>query len=137
MQIFLRRQPVAGRIFFGLIYGVIALCALAAARVLPVVTLVPACPFHTMTGIACPTCGATRALAQLAHGSVLNALSLNPLLVLAVLLALAWLVLDIARLLFRAPTPLVTVTRSEGTGIRIGVLLLFLANWTFLIARQL
>ena len=135
MRIILRRQRVPDRIFFGLIYGVITLCALAAARFEPVLALVPNCPFHTMTGIACPTCGSTRALVQLAHGSVLNALSLNPLFVLAALLALAWLILDIAQLLFRAPSPVVTVTRPEGTLIRVGVLLLFLANWSFLITR--
>ena len=40
----------------------------------------PACMFRTLTGLACPGCGSTRALHQLLHGHVANAFVLNPLL---------------------------------------------------------
>ncbi|HSE32689.1 MAG TPA: DUF2752 domain-containing protein [Pyrinomonadaceae bacterium] len=43
----------------------------------------PACMFRTITGLACPGCGSTRALHQLLHGHVGKAFALNPLLVIA------------------------------------------------------
>ena len=42
----------------------------------------PACPFHLITGLHCPGCGSLRAVHQLLHGNILNALDLNPLMVL-------------------------------------------------------
>ena len=37
------------------------------------------CPFHALTGLYCPGCGGTRALAALARGQVLQSLWLHPL----------------------------------------------------------
>jgi hypothetical protein len=55
----------------------------------------PICLFHSLTGLNCPGCGATRAAYQLLHGHLLNALHDNALFVLT-LAALAaqgaWLV---------------------------------------------
>lgn len=42
--------------------------------------LYPTCPFLLMTGLQCPGCGTTRALAALTHGDVLGAISMNLLL---------------------------------------------------------
>jgi len=44
----------------------------------------PPCPFHWLTGLYCPGCGATRAAHALAHFDPAGALAMNPLLVLAV-----------------------------------------------------
>lgn len=43
----------------------------------------PPCPFHWLTGLYCPGCGATRALHALLHGNLQKALSMNPVFVLA------------------------------------------------------
>src|SRR5690348_5182324 len=43
----------------------------------------PRCLFHELTGLHCPGCGATRALHRLLHGRLIEALRLNPLLILA------------------------------------------------------
>ena len=43
------------------------------------------CPFHTLTGLYCPGCGAQRALHAVLHGRVVEALSLNALVVLVFL----------------------------------------------------
>lgn len=43
----------------------------------------PACPFHGLTGLYCPGCGATRAMHALLHFDLGGALAMNPLLVLA------------------------------------------------------
>ena len=39
----------------------------------------PECNFHRWTGVACPSCGATRAVLALAHGRVGDAFGWNPL----------------------------------------------------------
>jgi hypothetical protein len=41
----------------------------------------PRCPLHEWTGLACPGCGALRALHQLLHGRLWAAFEFNPLLV--------------------------------------------------------
>ena len=67
----------------------------------------PPCPFHWLTGLYCPGCGATRALHALLHGNLQKALSMNPVFVLA---------LPIVALLFAAqcmtlPSVFLRVTR--------------------------
>jgi hypothetical protein len=42
----------------------------------------PQCPFYALTGLLCPGCGATRALAALVHGHVAEAMHWNGLVVL-------------------------------------------------------
>ncbi|WP_017607997.1 DUF2752 domain-containing protein [Nocardiopsis xinjiangensis] len=42
----------------------------------------PTCPFLFLTGLQCPGCGTTRALALLTHGDLLGAVGMNPLTVL-------------------------------------------------------
>ena len=39
----------------------------------------PPCPFHALTGLHCPGCGALRAMHALAHGRPIEALGLNAL----------------------------------------------------------
>jgi hypothetical protein len=66
--------------------------ALAAATILPAIVLYkfppaaysfyPRCPVFTYLHVECPGCGATRALAALLHGRLVDALHYNALLVL-------------------------------------------------------
>ena len=52
----------------------------------------PACPFHELTGLVCPGCGATRAVAALLRGHLVEAARLNAMVLLMVpLLAWAWI----------------------------------------------
>jgi hypothetical protein len=46
-------------------------------------TYYPTCIFHTVTGLHCPGCGATRGLAALVRGDLAQAMAYNPLFVLA------------------------------------------------------
>lgn len=49
------------------------------------------CPFHVLSGLACPACGATRAFHQLLHLNLVEAAHLNVLLVLLIpLLVWVW-----------------------------------------------
>jgi hypothetical protein len=41
----------------------------------------PPCLFHSLTGLYCPGCGATRALYQMVHGHPASAFAMNPLFV--------------------------------------------------------
>ncbi|MBN1816568.1 MAG: DUF2752 domain-containing protein [Sedimentisphaerales bacterium] len=43
----------------------------------------PDCLFHRWTGLYCSGCGSTRAIHALLHGKILDALDLNPLMVIA------------------------------------------------------
>lgn len=52
-------------------------------------SLLPSCLFHSLTGLHCPGCGATRALHRLAHGDFDAALKLNALVVLGLPLGLS------------------------------------------------
>ena len=58
-------------------------------------SILPPCPFLALTGWFCPGCGSTRALHALLHGDVVQALAMNPLLVIASPL-LAWMALNAA-----------------------------------------
>src|SRR5580698_10298809 len=42
----------------------------------------PGCTFHSLTGLHCPGCGATRCCHALVHGDIEQALAWNPLFVL-------------------------------------------------------
>jgi len=46
-----------------------------------VMTILPPCPFHTITGLYCPGCGSQRAFTALLHGHILQAIGYNILFV--------------------------------------------------------
>ncbi len=50
----------------------------------------PRCPIFEWTGLLCPGCGATRALASLAHGNLAEALHWNALVVMLLPVFVAW-----------------------------------------------
>ncbi len=53
----------------------------------------PTCAFRLLTGVPCPTCGATRAVLAAGQTRFLDALLYNPLLTVAAVAGLGWLVL--------------------------------------------
>ena len=46
--------------------------------------LLPPCLLYTLTGLKCPMCGGQRAVYQLIHGNLLEALKFNALLILSI-----------------------------------------------------
>lgn len=58
------------------------------------VSILPPCLFHELTGLHCPGCGATRAVHQLLHGHLLAAFRYNPLFIIALPFISYALVLD-------------------------------------------
>ncbi|UQX88333.1 DUF2752 domain-containing protein [Jatrophihabitans telluris] len=70
--------------------GTAVLASVGLYFVNPNTTHVPLCPFHAVTGLNCPLCGATRATYALLHGDVVTALHDNAVYVLGLPL-LFWL----------------------------------------------
>ena len=75
--------------------GVPALCVAAIAATICLLLLPPSqysfyprCPVHALTGLLCPGCGGTRAVAALLRGHVGEALGWNALVALAGMLAI-------------------------------------------------
>jgi hypothetical protein len=65
----------------GLLAAAFLLCALLYVCPPETGSFYPACPIYEYLGIACPGCGATRALAALLHGQVAEAVRFNALFV--------------------------------------------------------
>ncbi|MEK8023630.1 MAG: DUF2752 domain-containing protein [Candidatus Hydrogenedentota bacterium] len=96
--------------------------------------IAPDCPFHTILGIPCPTCGATRGVMALLDGRPLDAIAFNPLLMLGGPLLLAWLIagLHIYARTGRFPDPAITPRRLFWG--RAAALFAVGGNWIYLIA---
>lgn len=94
----------------------------------------PACPFHAVTGLWCPGCGATRAVWLVLHGDVPGAARHNVLVVPALaVLALRWLHLAAPVATARLPLWL----RQPTTAPPVAVVALAVAAVAFAVARNL
>jgi hypothetical protein len=102
----LRRRRLAVHL---LLAGGVLLCALLLIFPPALFSFYPACPIHQFLGIECPGCGATRALAALLRGRVMEAVRLNALFVLLLPIALGGAIESYRRALrperFRWPQP--------------------------------
>jgi hypothetical protein len=128
--VFAAKEP--GRIEFGIIYGLIALLALFAARFLPILELAPACAFKALTGLPCPTCGSTRSIVHLSHFRFFSSLAMNPLLFVSFLAAVVALLYGVITLVFGLPRINVMLSDREKDRVRAAALLVLLFNWLYL-----
>jgi len=126
-------QRSKGQIEFGIIYGCIAFIALCSARFLPLFSLLPDCAFKRITGISCPTCGATHSIVHLAHGNVVAAFLSNPLISIALSVALFALLFGLIAFSFQFPRIEVSVSAKEDPLVRIVAVVFFLIHWAYLI----
>ena len=84
------REENASAKAIGLYWGGVALALILAAPLIPQVCAgLPPCPFRSLTGLPCPTCGATRAALALSRFDLTVALVSNPLVTLGYLAFLA------------------------------------------------
>jgi hypothetical protein len=71
--------------------GAALCCCVADTVVNPYRGQTPECPFHALTGLWCPGCGAARSLHSFLHGDLTSAMAANPLFVVALpVLLWAW-----------------------------------------------
>ncbi len=93
---------------------------------------VPSCAFRLLTGVPCPTCGATRAVLAAGQTRFLAALLYNPLLTVAAVAGLGWLVL---RLGFGRTIRLDLAPRARAI-VWIAVGGLIAVNWAYVIVAS-
>jgi hypothetical protein len=122
-----------GQIEFGIIYGGIALLAVCVGRFVPVLTFAPSCVFKDLTGVPCPTCGATRSVVHLAQGELSASFGLNPLVPLCFVIAVIAFFYSLITLIFGIPRVGVILSDQEKNMARSGTVALVLANWCYLI----
>lgn len=95
------------------------------------------CPFLTVTGYPCLTCGATRCSIALVHGNFLAAWLWNPLAFVALCGVALFDVYAAIVLIARSPRlRFVDWTRTEKNAVRIVVVAIILANWIYLLAHH-
>lgn len=89
------------------------------------------CPFHWLTGIACPTCGTTRAALALAGLDPMGALAINPLATVGWTVAVVGGAIAGMAALLRRPLPRISLAGPAPA--RAMVALAVLANWAYLV----
>jgi len=95
------------------------------------------CPFLSVTGYPCLTCGATRCAIALLHGDLSLAWSWNPLALVALCGVALFDLYALIVLLARAPRlRMIDWTRAEKNAVRIGVIVLIAVNWIYLLAHR-
>ncbi len=117
------------------LWGVTAVCSLLLRPFwLALAPLVPRCPFRTITGIPCPTCGTTRAAVALLDGQLAQALALNPLSTLAAVGFLAGGLIAPVWAAVKLPVPEVPTPLPRWA--RLGIVALLLVGWAWVIVRS-
>jgi hypothetical protein len=121
---------------FGIIYGGIALLAICVGRFMPVLAFVPSCVFRDLTGVPCPTCGATRSVVHLARGEFFASFGMNPLVSLCFVVAALVFFYNLVTLIIGFPRIDVILSDQEKNIVRYGTVALALANWCYLILSR-
>ncbi|MGC8917620.1 MAG: DUF2752 domain-containing protein [Thermoanaerobaculum sp.] len=116
-----------------------ALAAVWSARFWPAVgAALPPCPFRTLTGVPCPTCGTTHAFLALAQGNLGAAFAANPLVVASVAVAalLAFLWAGASALGKTLPASVRELQTRWPLWLRVAVAGAILANWIWVVASS-
>jgi uncharacterized protein DUF2752 len=131
--------PAQDRFPAAAVFGAITLLAAAASWVRVSMTLswIPSlCLFRRMTGIPCPACHATRALASLATLRLGDALAFNPLITLVALFAALAALFDAACRFFGREARILDVSPKDGAALRAAAVIVIAANWIYLVATR-
>jgi hypothetical protein len=132
MRFYLKKRT-PNRIEFGIIYGGIALLMLCVGRLLPVLSIAPDCVFKELTGMPCPTCGATRSVVHLAHGEIISAIAMNPLITLCLITATVYFVASIVLVAFDLPRVTFILDDKETNVTKVIAVMILLIQWAYLI----
>lgn len=97
----------------------------------------PKCLWHEFTGLPCPSCGGTRCARSLIQGDWTTAITMNPLVFLGLHAVVLYNLYAAVILAFRLPRLRFDQLPSwAGFSARVGVVLLFALNWTWLIVSR-
>ena len=98
----------------------------------------PPCVFHTLTGLPCITCGATRSAFQFLHGHFVASLVFNPLAFITFCSVTIFDLYAVAVLITRAPRfRLINFTDAEKLLVRGGGIALLAGNWLYLLTTRI
>jgi hypothetical protein len=126
------RAPI-GQLPLGAVFGTIGGLGATAVGLLGLDRLpFTVCLFKGLTGLPCPTCGATRAVGRLVHLDVAGAIAMNPLATIAFALVALWALCDFG-LMTRGRALDVAVGRPLGRLVRGLVVAAVAVNWLFLL----
>lgn len=130
-----RRPPRKGRPDFERRYGLLAvgLIALGVTYLKVIGPRLWDCGFRMMTGLPCPSCGATRSLAALVGGDPIASFRFNPLFFCVFLVGGAWVVYAVVAWLAKLPRLRVLISHREIPKLVLLGATLVLVSWTFLI----
>jgi len=131
------REHRRGEVDLPLLYtGVLLMTGVLAAVWLHLGLPVPPCTLKELTGIPCPTCGATRMARSLLDMRPLQAFAWNPLLFVGITAVLVSGLVSGARRLLGLPRLRVVVDHpGERAALRIGAVLAIVAGWLYLVLR--
>jgi hypothetical protein len=97
----------------------------------------PRCPFFSVTGLPCLTCGATRSAIAFLHGDFLLALRWNPLALVAFCAVIAFDLYAAIVLVFQRPRlRIVDWSIAQKNAARIAAISLLALNWIYLLAHH-
>ena len=116
-------------------YDFVAGAIVGAFIVLAYIFGIVICPLRRLTGIPCPTCGSTRAFFLLLKGDVSGAVSMQPLIGLAMLICPPLYILSLAFLGARR-TQSVIANASRNRFFWLAVACAVLLNWAYMIWRD-
>ena len=94
------------------------------------------CVFKAMTGLPCPTCGSTRIVTSLLDLDILAALHWNPLVFLGGIAFFTWVVYGFY-MLASGKKIRVRLSNKESLYLKLGLVLLFLLNWIYLVILKI
>jgi len=128
-----RVSAVAGAPPLGAIFGGIGVAAAAVVGLLGLDRLpLTFCVFKGTSGLPCPTCGSTRAVARLFDMDLAGAIAMNPFTTLVAVVVAAWAISDLV-LLPRRQSLRVGLSPLGVRWLRGLALAAFLANWVYLL----
>jgi hypothetical protein len=115
--------------------GMAGIVGLLVARYIPIAKLIPfwGCVLRERTGWPCLGCGLTRVADRVAHFNISGAFAVNPLGTLAALAFALAAVVMVLHLVFKMPVPEVYLTPREWTYVKIGLPLLLLLNYAYVV----
>ena len=119
-----------------LIWGSIGLFVALCSRFVPFERIpLPACLFHQITGIPCPTCGFTRTFRLMSRLRLLDGFLMNPVAALLFAFMVVFVVYAAVVLAFHTPRIRMHLHgRRELNIVRVLVAVIVISNWIYLIA---